>query len=151
MKIFLSYTFKDGEVQEELLKEIDVLSSWENLELFIDSAGTSSWHVGEAPCDHSIKVARQYDIDISKQNSRVITEDDITTFRYVVAMDRQNKEDMEAFGFNNVHLLGDFGDFRGEDVPDPYFFDGFEGFEHVYNMVALCVEDFLEKVENGSL
>ncbi|MGB5507076.1 MAG: low molecular weight protein-tyrosine-phosphatase [Sulfurovum sp.] len=122
-----------------------------NLELFIDSAGTSSWHVGEAPCDHSIKVARQYDIDISKQHSRVITEDDITTFRYVVAMDRQNKEDMEAFGFNNVHLLGDFGDFRGEDVPDPYFFDGFEGFEHVYNMVALCVEDFLEKVENGSL
>ena len=122
-----------------------------NLELFIDSAGTSSWHVGEAPCDHSIKVARQYDIDISKQHSRVITEDDITTFRYVVAMDRQNKEDMEAFGFNNVHLLGDFGDFRGEDVPDPYFFDGFEGFEHVHNMVALCVEDFLEKVENGSL
>lgn len=122
-----------------------------NLELFIDSAGTSSWHVGEAPCDHSIKVARQYDIDISKQHSRVITEDDITTFKYVVAMDRQNKEDMEAFGFNNVHLLGDFGDFRGEDVPDPYFFDGFEGFEHVYTMVALCVEDFLEKVENGSL
>lgn len=122
-----------------------------NLELFIDSAGTSSWHVGEAPCNHSIKVAREYDIDISKQHSRVITEDDITTFRYVVAMDRQNKEDMEAFGFNNVHLLGDFGDFRGEDVPDPYFFDGFEGFEHVYNMVALCVEDFLEKVENGSL
>lgn len=122
-----------------------------NIELFIDSAGTSSWHTGEAPCDHSIKVAKQYNIDISQQHSRVITEDDITTFKYVVAMDRQNKADMEAFGFNNVHLLGDFGDFQGEDVPDPYFFDGFEGFEHVYNMVALCVEDFIEKVENGSL
>jgi len=122
-----------------------------NLELFIDSAGTGSWHVGEAPCDHSIKVAKQYDIDISKQHSRVITKDDINTFKYVVAMDKQNKADMEAFGFDNVHLLGDFGDFQGEDVPDPYFFDGFEGFEKVYDMVALCVEDFIAKVENGSL
>jgi len=127
------------------------IADTKNLELFIDSAGTSSWHAGEAPCGHSITVAKQHGIDISQQHSRVITEDDITTFRYVVAMDRQNKADMEAFGFDNVHLLGDFGDFQGEDVPDPYFFDGFEGFKHVYNMVALCVEDFLEKVENGSL
>jgi len=97
------------------------------LELFIDSAGTGNWHAGEAPCDNSIKVAKQYNIDISQQYSQT---------------------DMEAFGFNNVYLLGDFGDFQGEDVPDPYFFDGFKGFEKVYNMISLCVEDFLEKVEN---
>ena len=36
MKIFLSYTLKDGEVQEELLREIDAFASWKNLELFID-------------------------------------------------------------------------------------------------------------------
>lgn len=121
------------------------------LELFIDSAGTSSWHTGEAPCENSIKVAKQYGIDISQQHSRLITKDDLTSFKYVVAMDRQNKADMEVFGFNHVYLLGDFGDFRGEEVPDPYFFNGFEGFEKVYEMVSLCVEDFLEKVENGSL
>jgi protein-tyrosine phosphatase len=66
-------------------------------------------------------------------------------------MDRQNREDMLAFGFNNVYLLGDFGDFKGVDVPDPYFFNGFEGFEKVYTMVELCVKDFIEKVENESL
>lgn len=119
-----------------------------NLELFIDSAGTSDWHKGEAPCDNAIKVADQHNVDISQQHSRIITKDDITSFKHVVAMDRQNKANMEAFGFNNVYLLGDFGDFQGEDVPDPYFFDGFEGFEKVYNMISLCVEDFLEKVEN---
>ena len=48
-------------------------------------------------------------------------------------------------------LMGDFGNFQGEDVPDPYFFDGFEGFEHVYNMVSVCVKDLIDKVENGSL
>ena len=122
-----------------------------NLELFIDSAGTSNWHKGEEPCHHSIKIADQYNIDISQQQSRPITKEDITLFKYVVAMDKQNKTDLEAFGFSNVHLIGDFGNFQGEDVPDPYFFDGFEGFEHVYNMVAVCVEDFISKVENGSL
>ena len=121
------------------------------LELYVDSAGTSDWHAGEAPCDNSIKVAQQYAIDISKQYSRPVTKEDIHSFTHVVAMDRQNKADMETFGFSNVHLLGDYANFQGEDVPDPYFFNGFEGFEKVYQMISLCVEDFLAKVENGSL
>ena len=66
-------------------------------------------------------------------------------------MDKQNKIDLENFGFNNVLLLGDFGGFQGEDVPDPYFFDGFEGFEYVYDMISRCVNDLIVKVENESL
>ena len=127
------------------------LAHTNKLELHVDSAGTSDWHAGEAPCDNSIKVAQQNAIDISKQYSRPITKEDITSFTHVVAMDRQNKADMEAFGFSNVHLLGDYADFQGEDVPDPYFFNGFEGFEKVYRMISLCVKDFLAKVEHGSL
>ena len=121
------------------------------LALTIDSAGTSNWHEGETPCEHSIEIAEQYDVDIRQQRSRPITKEDISLFKYVVAMDQQNKADMEAFGFNTVHLLGDYGDFQGKDVPDPYFFDGFEGFEHVYTMIEVCVEDFIRKIENESL
>ena len=122
-----------------------------NIAFLIDSAGTSNWHAGEAPCDNSIRVAKQYRVDISQQHSRPITKEDIISFEYVVAMDRQNREDMIAFGFKNVYLLGDFADYQGADVPDPYFFNGFEGFEKVYTMVSACVEDFIEKVENESL
>ncbi len=121
------------------------------LALSIDSAGTSNWHAGEAPCDNSIRVAKQYWVDISQQHSRPITKEDIISFEYVVAMDRQNREDMIAFGFKHVYLLGDFADYQGADVPDPYFFNGFEGFEKVYTMVSTCVEDFIEKVENETL
>jgi len=127
------------------------IANTRNLALRIDSAGTSDWHKGEAPCEYAIKIADQYHVDISQQRSRPVIKDDITAYNYIVAMDKQNKADLEAFGFSNVYLLGDFGDFQGEDVPDPYFFDAFEGFEHVYNMVALCVEDFIGKVEDGSL
>lgn len=124
------------------------------LNLIIDSAGTSNWHVGEAPCTNSIKVAQLHSVDISTQQSRTITKNDITQFEYVIAMDSQNKTDMKAFGFKNVHLLGDFGGFKGSDVPDPWFFEGTDvmnSFEKVYTMVQTCVEELLRKIENGSL
>jgi len=124
------------------------------LDLEVDSAGTSDWHVGESPCDNSIKVAQLHNVDISQQHSRTIIKDDIAYYDYVVAMDKQNKVDMETFGFKNVHLLGDFAAYAGEDVPDPYFFTGshvLDGFEKVYTMVELCVEDFITKGKNGRL
>lgn len=120
-----------------------------SLHWHVDSAGTSNWHEGEAPCENSIKVAQDHKIDISTQRSRPITSEDIHTFDYVVAMDRQNKADMEAFGFKNVYLLGDFAGYNGTDVPDPYFFNGFEGFEKVYTMVELCVKDFIDLVHKS--
>ena len=122
-----------------------------DLSLIIDSAGTSNWHEGEAPCEHSVTIANQYNVDITSQRSRPITKEDISLFKYVVAMDQQNRADLIAFGFEQVYLLGDYADFQGEDVPDPYFFDGFEGFEKVYSMIDSCVEDFMKKIENESL
>lgn len=127
------------------------ISEENDLRWKIDSAGTSNWHTGEAPCGNSIKVANNHQTDISKQQSRPITTEDITIFDYVIAMDKQNKADMEAFGFKDVYLLGDFAGYNGTDVPDPYFFNGFEGFEKVYTMVELCVRDFIRKVENETL
>jgi protein-tyrosine phosphatase len=117
----------------------------EGLNLMVDSAGTINWHEGEAPCDHSIKIARQHEVNISQQKSRPVTKQDIEDFDYVVAMDAQNKIDLENFGFTTVYKLGDFGGYKGVDVPDPYFFNGFEGFEKVFEMVDVCVKDFLEK------
>jgi protein-tyrosine phosphatase len=121
------------------------IAQQKDLDLEIDSAGTSNWHEGENPCGHSIKVAGQNGIDISKQRSRPVTKQDITYFDCVVAMDEQNKSDLENFGFTYVYKLGDFGGYQGSDVPDPYFFPGFEGFEKVFEMVKNCVSDFLEQ------
>jgi protein-tyrosine phosphatase len=47
--------------------------------------------------------------------------------------------------------LGDFGGYGGKDVPDPYFFPGFEGFQKVFDMIETAVEDFIEKVKNESI
>ncbi len=116
-----------------------------------DSAGTSGWHEGEPPCENSIKVAKAHGVPIAHQRARPVCEADKSAFDYIVALDRKNLAELKAQGFSNIHLLGDFGGFGGEDVPDPYYFPDFEGFEKVYSMIETCVHDFIEKVENGSL
>jgi len=121
------------------------------LEMEVDSAGTSSWHEGEPPCDHSVKIANLHGIDISGQASRPVTETDKNYFDHIVAMDGQNLKDLEIRGFQNVHLLGDFGGHGGADVPDPYYFPGFDGFEKVYAMIERSLNDFIDKVENESI
>jgi len=121
------------------------ISEKKGLNLEIDSAGTGNWHEGEAPCKHSIEIAKKHHIDIRSQHSRPITKDDIYFYDYVIAMDTQNKSDLEAFGFPNVYLLGDFGEYRGADVPDPYYFNDLEGFEKVYFMIETCIIDFIKK------
>jgi len=123
----------------------------ENLNVIVDSAGTSSWHEGEAPCRNSIEVARVHHIDISMQRSRPVISHDKTAFDYVIALDKQNQTDLEAQGFQNVYLLGDFGGYEGADVPDPYYFPGFEGFEKVYSMIETAIHDLIEKVKNESI
>lgn len=113
-----------------------------DLAIIVDSAGTGDWHIGEHPCPNSIKVAAKYGVDISLLVARQVQKEDIEKFDMIVAMDEQNAQDLKRMGAKNVVKLGDYG-YNGADVPDPYFFHGFEGFEKVYHMIASCVEEFL--------
>jgi protein-tyrosine phosphatase len=48
-------------------------------------------------------------------------------------------------GAQKILKLGDFGA-EGKDIPDPYFFEGFEGFDHVYTMIEHCVQGLLAEL-----
>ena len=98
-----------------------------NLNLLVDSAGTSKEHQGEIPCENSIKVARDNNIDISKYRAKQFLKSDIDKFDLVVALDSNNYYNLKNMGCKNLVKLGDFG-FGGKDVPDPYYFNGFELF-----------------------
>lgn len=110
----------------------------------VDSAGTGSWHVGEAPCQHSVTVAQNHGVDISRLRARQVKKGDFSTFDLIVALDQSNYRDLKALGCQNLVKLGDYGH-GGADVPDPYFFEGFEGFEHVYTMIESCVNVLLHQ------
>ena len=118
-----------------------------NLDITVNSAGTSSWHERELPCDSSIKIAALHDVDISKKRARQVRKSDYMNFDYVVAIDTKIKEKLETLGFKNVYLLGDFGGYKGIDVPDPLFLNAFDDdireIYSVYTMIESCVKDFI--------
>lgn len=120
-----------------------------NLNLVIESAGTGHWHVGEKPCENSIKVALLNGVDISKQKAQQVKKSDFKTFDLIVGLDDSNISNLKNLGCKNPIKLGDFG-FNGECVPDPYFFDGFEGFDKVFEMIDVCVRNLIdEKVKSA--
>jgi protein-tyrosine phosphatase len=114
------------------------------LPLMAQSRGTGNWHIGEPPCEGSIKIAKQHGIDISHHKAQQISQEDIKNFDIIVALDSKNKNDLLALGCKDVKKLGDFG-YDGADVPDPYFFNGFEGFKKVFEMIDTCTRNLLDE------
>ncbi len=131
---------------EAVLRE---LARRKGLELLVDSAGTGSWHIGEAPCANSVRVAAVHGLDIGALRARQVGLADAERFDVIVGLDAQNVSDLKRLGMTNIHKLGAFGH-ENEDVPDPYFFPGFEGFEKVFTMIERCCGALLEQLLSGS-
>ena len=124
-------------IAEKIIKE-------EGLDLHVDSAGTGDWHIGESPCEHSIKIATINGIDISGQRGRQVKTEDFEKFDLIVGLDQSNIDNLKKIGAKNLIKLGHFGH-NNEDVPDPFFFPGFEGFDKVFTMIEKCVNQLLDE------
>jgi len=120
------------------------------LDIDIDSAGTGSWHIGETPCENSQIVAKNNGINISSYRARQVTKQDFSKFDLVIGLDASNISNLKQIGCKNPYLLGSFG-YDNQDVPDPYFFDGFEGFDKVFEMIKQCVSTLLDEIETNKL
>ena len=106
----------------------------------VDSAGTGSWHIGHAPDDRSISVAKKNRVNISQQKGRQFSATDFDVFDYIYVMDSSNYKNVTAFAKNQNQvekvqlILNELFPNENVDVPDPYF--GLpNGFEIVYNML----------------
>ena len=116
----------------------------------IDSAGTHAYHIGEAPDARAQQAAARRGIDLSQLRGRKATASDIEAFDYVLAMDRDNYENLLAISpdhlSSRVRLFLEYASNRPEDeVPDPYF-GGSGGFERVLDMVEEAAEGLLADI-----
>jgi protein-tyrosine phosphatase len=106
----------------------------------VDSAGTGSWHIGNAPDERSIITAKKNGILISNQKCRQITTNDFDYFDYIYVMDNTNYNDVHQLSENQEHrkkvqlILNELFPNENVDVPDPYY--GLQnGFDSVYQML----------------
>lgn len=116
----------------------------------IDSAGTSSYHIGELPDRRSIAIAREFGIDITDQRCRQFKKTDFDEFDHIFVMDSQNYRNVVSLAKsqedkNKVQLILNLS-YPGEDleVPDPYY-GGDKGFLNVYHMLNAACDAFIEK------
>lgn len=107
--------------------------------VFVDSAGTAAYHVGEQPDERSIAIAQVNGINISDQSARKFIKEDFHNFDHIFVMDQSNLQDVLNQAENQeqkskVKLILSLSDGAPNEVPDPYY-GGEEGFELVYNLL----------------
>lgn len=112
----------------------------------VESAGTGSWHVGQRPHSGTLAVLRNHQIEAGSKRARQLTRSDLQTFDYVVAMDDENVNDIQAlFGRRVPRLLEYAHESITLDVPDPYY-NG--RFDVVYDLVIKGGQGLLEHIRN---
>ena len=120
--------------------------------IFVDSAGTAAYHVGELPDKRSIAVAKKYGIDLTNQRARKFTVKDFDAFDLIYAMDESNYQNILSLARNSddeqkVQLILNEIDVNSNiDVPDPYY-GGNDGFENVYQMLDEACEIIASKMK----
>jgi protein-tyrosine phosphatase len=117
----------------------------------VDSAGTSSWHIGEPPDGRSIRAAAQRRYDLSCQRARQVADQDFGDFDYILAMDQMNLNELvQRCPPQHRHKLGlmlDYGSTGYSSVPDPYD-GGSDGFELVLDLLEAACDDLLTHIRN---
>lgn len=114
----------------------------------VDSAGTSSWHIGDLPDKRSVKIAGENGIDITKQNARQVHASDIEHFDLILAMDQSNYIELkrifaQKFDDDKIKLIMNFV-YPGKNmpVPDPYY-DG--NFQRVFGLLDQACESIIDQ------
>lgn len=119
--------------------------------VYVESAGTGDWHVGQSPDERSVKIAKKHHIDITQQRGRQFEVSDFDKFDLIYAMDNSNYDDIMKMARNDKDrkkvrlILNEILVGENCDVPDPYT-GGIDGFQRVYDMLNQACEKIAEKL-----
>lgn len=117
------------------------------LNWIVDSAGTSHYHVGEAPHHLSQKVALQNGINISQQQCRQFVAEDMIRFDKIYVMDANNYNEVKRISAKHFNaakvdfLLNELYPLQNQEVPDPWY-----GTEQDYYTVFDMINKACDKI-----
>lgn len=116
----------------------------------VDSAGTHSYHVGEAPDRRTVAAAKKRGYDLSALRARKVTREDFHQFDLILVLDNGHLETLQLMqpkgSKANVALFLEYaGATPQTQVPDPYY-GGAQDFEHVLDLCEAACEAIVERL-----
>ena len=122
------------------------------VELVIESAGTTGFHLGDPPDPRAIVAMRSHGVDIAGHAARKLRPDDYGAYDLMIAMDEPvltelKEKQPHGAATPTVKLLSAFIPGDGPvDVPDPYYSSQFEP---VIAMIEAAVPALLAQVKDA--
>ena len=124
--------------------------------IFISSAGTGNWHIGNLPDERMRQTALSKGIKLESRAQQFQSKD-FNRFNLILAMDHSNLIRLSEIAPSSLppDKLMLFRSFDPEsnddqDVPDPYY-GGAKGFEEVYSMVKRTCPPLLDYIKSRFL
>lgn len=123
--------------------------------IYIDSAGTHAYHVGNPPDPRAQETASRRGVELGDLRARKTETEDFAYFDYILAMDESNLDDLVGYTppelVDKIRLFMDFApELKWREVPDPYY-GGPSGFERVFDLVEAAAKGLLEDIRKQHL
>lgn len=132
----------------------------QQLDIVIDSAGTSNYHPNKAPDLRSQKHALRRGYDLSRVRARQLKIEDFNEFDLILAMDFQNLDDIHALMQQAIAQKGQLpirakvalmsehdATYPKQALPDPYY-GGEDGFEQVLDQCESSSKAWVNVLSN---
>lgn len=113
-----------------------------NSTIEVDSAGTSGWHVGQAPDERAAAAAASRGVELSGQ-ARQIEPSDFEDSDLVLAVDEETLLLLRRMAPAGAHAV--VRKLAADDIPDPYY-GGPAGFEDVLDRLTIACGDLLDEL-----
>jgi protein-tyrosine phosphatase len=124
--------------------------------IFISSAGTGNWHIGNLPDERMRQTAQSKGIKLESRAQQFQSKD-FNRFNLILAMDHSNLIRLSEIAPSTLPpdklMLFRYFDPESnedQDVPDPYY-GGAKGFEEVYSMVKRTCPPLLDYIKSRFL
>lgn len=114
----------------------------------VDSAATSSWHIGSPPHKGTLAILKKYNVSSEGLVGRQLKKQDFEIYDYIIGMDESNTRNIyEITGKPNhpkiIRLL-DLTKHK-KDVPDPYYTGDFQ---ETYQLITEGCQALLDKIRS---
>ena len=123
------------------------------LNIEVDSAGTASYHIGDAPDSRMRETARKFGVSIDDLRARQFIVSDFDRFDLIYAMDTSNYSNIISLARNDSDvskvklILNESHPGQDLSVPDPYY-GGNQGFIDVFELLDEATDVLLKKLKS---